>query len=408
MATKKTANATPDPDRRTFLSLTAAGALLAPGVVAAAPPLAPPKVAPPPAPEGLVINALGGLENPNAYLDSPAQAQDAAQGKPVSDDSARMIDARSLKEAHASGLTAVNITIGYVAGPMEPFEHSVRDIAKWDVLLRNYPNDLLQVLTADDILRAKKEGKMGVIYGFQNAAQIGDKPDRVDLFADFGVRIIQLTYNPRNVLGDGSAEPENKGLTPLGVEVVQRLNANKVLVDLAHSGERTCLDAIKASQAPIAISHTGCRALCDLPRNKTDAELRLMADKGGVAGVYFMPFLVPGGHPRADDVVRHIEHAIKICGEDHVGIGTDGSVSEIDDLGKYKTHLAKEVEVRRAAGIGAAGERADTYPFVIDLRGPDQFRKLAEMLRRRRHSAARIDKILGLNFLRLMREVWPA
>ena len=121
-----------------------------------------------------------------------------------------------------------------------------------------------------------------------------------------------------------------------------------------------------------------------------------------------MPFLALSGHARAADVVAHIDHAIDVCGEDHVGIGTDGTVSQIDDLQAYQVVLAREIEQRRAAGISAAGESADTYPFVVDLRGPDQFRELERLLAAKGYSEGRIDKILGLNFLNYARTIWGA
>ncbi len=285
---------------------------------------------------------------------------------------------------------------------------TIQQIGVWDRIVRTHPKDLLKVETAADILRAKREGRIGIIFGFQNAAQVGDKLDRIDTFADLGVRVIQLTYNPANQIGDGSMAPGNRGLTPFGREVVARLNRNRVMVDLSHSGEQTCLDAARASTQPISINHTGCRAITNLPRNKTDQELRLVADKGGFVGIYFMPFLAASGHARATDVVAHIEHALKVCGEDHVGIGTDGTVTAIDDLQAYASALAKEVAARKAAGIGAKGERADTYPFVVDLRGVNQFRELADRLAARGHSTAVIEKILGQNFLRYAREIWPS
>ncbi len=275
-----------------------------------------------------------------------------------------------------------------------------------DMLLRRYPRDLAKILSAADIRRAKTEKKIGIIYGFQNGAMMGKDAGRVDVFANMGVRIFQLTYNPANQLGEGSMAPDNRGLTPFGREVIERLNAQRMIVDLSHSGEKTCLEAARASKAPISINHTGCRAVTDLPRNKTDAELRLVAEKGGFVGIYFMPFLNISGHARADDVVRHIDHAVNICGEDHVGIGTDGTVGQIDDLQAYEAVLAKEIAERRAAGISAAGERPDTYPFVVDLRGPDQFRKLIGLLAARGYSSRRIEKVMGLNFLRHAESVW--
>jgi membrane dipeptidase len=199
---------------------------------------------------------------------------------------------------------------------------------------------------------------------------------------------------------------ENRGLTALGREVVARLNARHVMVDLSHSGEQTCLEAARVSTAPISINHTGCRAVTDLPRNKTDAELKLVAERGGFIGIYFMPFVNASGHAHAEDVVAHIDHAVNVCGEDHVGIGTDGSVTQIDDLHAYQTMLAKEIAQRQAAGISAAGERPDTYPFVVDLRGPQQFHKLAQLLAQKGYSTARIEKILGLNFLSFAQTVW--
>lgn len=349
----------------------------------------------------LIINALGDLGNPNLELTRP-------QGNNPVDMEGPEIDARTLSDARASGLSAVNVTLGYVGGSDEPFEYTIRTIGQWDALLRAHPGDLAKIYTAADILRARDSGKIGIIYGFQNAAMVGNDAKRVDIFADLGVRVIQLTYNPANQLGDGSMVPENRGLTAFGREVVARLNEKRVMVDLSHSGQNTCLDAARASTAPISINHTGCRALADLPRNKTDEELRLVASKGGFIGIFFMPFLRMDGHPHAEDVVAHIEHAINVCGEDHVGIGTDGYTTGIDDLQLYSAHLAKEVAERARAGLGATGERADTYPFVVDLRGPNQFRKLIDLLKARGHSEARIEKIMGLNFLAIAKEVWGA
>ena len=193
---------------------------------------------------------------------------------------------------------------------------------------------------------------------------------------------------------------------PFGREVIERCNAQKLMVDLSHSGFRTCFEAAHFSPRPISINHTGCRALNDVPRNKSDEELRLVASKGGFVGIYFMPFLAKDGHARAEDVVAHIDHAVKVCGEDHVGIGTDGGTTAIDDLAAYRSHVARQIEQRRAAGIGAPGENADVLPLILDLQGPTQFERLAHLLAQRGYPERRIDKILGLNFLAFAREIW--
>jgi membrane dipeptidase len=346
----------------------------------------------------VIINALGGLENPNAGT-TPADAL-----LPTSDEIA--VDERALADARASGLTAVNITLGYVMGDLLPYEHTLHEIEVWDSVIGKHRGELLRVLTADDIVRAEREGKIGIIYGFQNAVQVGTDTGRVRQFADLGVRVVQLTYNQANHLGDGSMAPGNRGLTPFGREVVEALNEANLMVDLSHSGQQTCLDAARHSTQPISINHTGCRAVTDLPRNKTDEELRLVAGQGGFIGIYFMPYLNPTGHATAADVVEHIVHAVNVCGEDHVGIGTDGSVTAIDDLDAYRAELAAHTAARAAAGVAATGESSDTFPFVLDLRGVGQFRELAGLLEARGYTSTRIEKILGRNFHAYATRVW--
>ncbi len=344
--------------------------------------------------QAILINTLGGLENPNEP--SPSNPGDATAA----------VNARAIADARASGITAINMTIGYVFGKGDPLKQSLDAISQWDELIRAHSADLTKILAAADIRRAKWQGKIGLIYGFQNAAMMGDDAALVDRFADLGMRVIQLTYNGPNEIGGGSMAPGNPALSAFGRSVIERLNTRRVIVDLAHSGQRTCIDATHASRQPVAISHTGCRALADLPRNKTDAELRLVAERGGYVGIYFMPFLAVNRNATSADVVAHIEHAVEVCGEDHVGVGTDGSFTTVDDLETYKAALAKENAERRAAGISAPGEGPDIYPFVVDLRGPNQYRELAVKLSARGHSDSRIEKLLGRNFLRYAREVW--
>lgn len=350
----------------------------------------------------LVINALGVLDNPNLAIE-PSRGD---RGAMAYSSTGQNVDARSLADARAAGLTAVNITLGHVAGSAEPFEATVADIAGWNAFIRAHPQALRLVLSAADIDAAQAARQVGVIYGFQNTEMLGDRVDRVALFAGLGVRVIQLTYNGRNAVGCGATVPDDTGLTPFGAEVVERIQAEGLLLDLSHSSERTCLDALRLARRPLAITHTGCRAVADHPRNKSDAELRGLADVGGVVGLYFMPYLRLAGQPMAPDLIAHLEHALDVCGEDHVGLGTDGGTTAIDDMAAYRRMLAEETELRRAMGIGAPGETPDVSLFLPDLCGPTQFTRLAELLAARGHGAARIDKILGGNFRRVMQEAW--
>jgi membrane dipeptidase len=221
-------------------------------------------------------------------------------------------------------------------------------------------------------------------------------------FARRGVRIMQLTYNGANAVGAGCMVADAQGLTPFGHDVLDAMAAARVLPDLSHAHETTLGDALAHFQGPLLVSHTGCRALADHARNLGDDALAAVADSGGMVGIYAMPFLRDRGQPMLADWVRHLEHALDVCGEDHVGVGTDGPISAIDDVPAYMRYLAEDVAERRRLGVSATGEDPEVALFLPDCCGPGQFAQLAETLAARGHGAARIDKLLGGNALRLL------
>jgi len=315
------------------------------------------------------------------------------------------IGAAELDGIRATGLTAINFTVGTVGRYAHDYEDTIRNIAWCDREIAAHPETLLKITHGTQLDEAKHSGRLGIIYGFQDTTMYGENLDRYDEFHDFGVRIVQLTYNRRNLMGDGCLEAGNAGLSKLGRDMVARMNDSGTLVDLSHCGQRTTHEGIEASKKPVAITHAGCAALNDNPRNKKDEELKLLADRGGVIGIYVMPYLRSKGQVMADDVIAHIEYAVKVCGEDHVGIGTDGGTSAIDITPAFKKEFAEQVAERQKRGISAPGERADSYTFAPDLNTPRRFETLATLLARRGHPDARIGKILGGNFARLFREV---
>lgn len=319
------------------------------------------------------------------------------------------LTAAELADARASGLSAIVLTLapsGRFRFRDAAFETTVQQIAHHEAQIAAHPDGLLAVRRGADLERAQRERKVGLIYGFQETSPLGEDPDRIALFQRLGVRVIQLTHNKRNLVGDGCMEPGNAGLSQYGLQVIERLNAERVLVDLAHGGQRTMREAIAASKAPIIISHTGCRALSDLPRNTADAELRAMAERGGVAGMIFWPYLREQGQPTAEDLIRHIEHAIKVCGEDHVGIGTDNSVSPMPRTPEFEKSNREFMEMLIKDGVLSAGRSPELYTFIPELNHARRFETLAAMLSSRGHPDARIAKVLGGNFARVMREVW--
>ena len=323
-------------------------------------------------------------------------------------DSGRPLTPDEVAEVRESGITAFNVTIGSVGNepPLAAFEAIVRDIARLDAEIERHPDVLARVRTAADIRAAKRDGRCGLVYGLQDGVSFEDDLDRLQTLRQFGVMVIQPTYNRRNLLGDGSMEPADAGLSRDGVEAIERMNALGILVDLSHCGRRTAMDAIRVSSKPVAFTHTGCAALADHPRNRTDAELRAVAERGGVAGIYVMPYLAGGRQPTGADVVAHVEHAWNVCGEDHVSIGTDGTLSAIVLTPEFVEAFRENTRRRREAGIAAPGETDDGYLFASDLNTPRRLETLAGMLVARGHSEARVERLLGANLLRVFGEAW--
>lgn len=330
-----------------------------------------------------------------------------APGDPAAED-APELSVRSVADARASAITAVNVTVGPVGErpSLAAFEGIFRDLARWEGEISRHRDVFLRVNGPADLEAARASGRVGLVYGLQDGVAFHDDLSRLDVLHRFGVRIIQPTYNLRNLLGDGCLEPDGAGLSRAGQEAVRRMNALGILVDLSHCGRRTTREALAASKQPVAFTHTGCAAVADHPRNKTDEELKALADKGGVAGIYFMPYLKPGAQPMAEDVVKHVEHAVKVAGEEHVGVGTDGAISAVDLTPEYRARLEEDIARRKKAGIGAPGEVAGIYTFVPDLNTPRRIQKLGELLAARGHGSSRIEKILGGNFARLFKEAW--
>jgi membrane dipeptidase len=335
----------------------------------------------------VVIDALGGINDFGAK----------SFEDPLSD--------RLLADIKQAGLTAISMTLS-VGTNGNRIDKAIRRIATFDEKIAGAPDHLLRVRKAADLKRAKETGRTGIIYNFQDTSLLETDLANVELFQKLGLRVIQLTYNQRNPTGDGCLEPANAGLSMFGRSLVEKLGEQRIVMDMSHAGQATIAEAIALAKRPPVISHTGCRALNDVPRNVYDRELRALADKGGVAGMYFMPFLVAAGQAHAEDLIRHLEHAVKICGEDHVGLGTDGSVTGVQIDDSYRAAQQREHDSRVARGLNAPGEAPDRYQFIAEYNDPLRFLRLAEDLSKRGWPARRIEKLLGANFARVFGEVW--
>lgn len=358
---------------------------------------------------GLVLAALGtGSASAADFTDAVIIDGQGAVVDPFRKPEDKRFSTRALTEIRASGQTACSMTVSAVGNSLDVWDKTIKIIASIDQALLDNPEVGLKALTAADIRRAKSERRLALVYNTQDTALIGPELDRIELLKGLGVRVVQLTYNNRNLSGDGCLEPANAGLSKLGRATIERIEHEKLLLDLSHAGQRTVAEALAAATRPPTISHTGCRALNDNPRNQWDSELKACADKGGVIGIYWMPFLVASSKPTGADLVRHIEHAVQVCGEDHVAIGTDGMLHKtvIDD--KARAEQKEFFEDRAKRGIAAPGEGADIFNLVIEWDDHLRYHHLADGLARAGWNSKRIEKILGGNLLRLYGEAWGA
>ncbi len=308
--------------------------------------------------------------------------------------------ADTLAAVRQSGISAINFT---VSDPT--FEGTVGNIAAVEALVERHPDAFMLVRQHSDIARAKRESRIGILPGFQYTAFLEENPERIEIFRRLGVRIMQLTYNNRSIFGDGCLEPGNAGLSKTGIAAVKKMNDLGVAVDLSHSGYRTTSEGIAESVKPVLITHSGCAAVYPHPRSKPDEILRSLADRGGYFGVYLMPYVVASPTvPTREHVLDHLVHAINVCGADHVGIGSDGSIQKTVLTAEQKASFDQDIARRKKLGIGAPGE--DRYPYVPDLNGPDHMEIIATELAKRGQPASVIEKVLGANFQRVIGEIW--
>ena len=336
----------------------------------------------------IVIDALGGIQDPYEVAEVTRFSE------------------RGFNETMATGVTMLRDTVFPVGNVADPWGEYQKAIKSYQNFLAANPDRLILVRSAADILKAKREKKFGILLGTQDSCMVGPELDRLAQMKKDGVMTVQLTYNNRNLAGDGALEPANAGLSKLGRKTIERIETEKLLLDLAHGGARTMAEATAHAKRPLVISHTGARALADHVRNTEDSTIKAVADKGGVVGVYFMPFLTMDSHPKGSDLIAHIEHVAKVAGEDHVGIGTDNGVLPVllDEASKKKMDEWQKERIKQ--GIAAPGEAVGVYTLVADYNSVDRYRRLAVDLQKRGWSQARLEKLFGGNFLRVYKEAW--
>ena len=224
------------------------------------------------------------------------------------------------EEVRDGGIDAVHVTIAYWENTKETLEN----IGQWHRRFRIFNDLIMPVRQASDILEAKRQGKVGIIFGFQNCSPIEDDLKMVQILHELGVRIMQLTYNNQSLLGAGCYEDNDAGITRFGKEVIREMNRVGMIIDMSHSGERSTLEAIELSERPIAITHANPSFFHAALRNKSDRVLKALGESGGMFGFSLYPFhLKNGADCTLQEFCEMIARTAEMVGIDRLGIGSD-------------------------------------------------------------------------------------
>lgn len=297
-----------------------------------------------------------------------------------------------------SGINIIHPAIG-LGGGVNAYETALKWFASWNAFIANNDAYFMRIDSVADLDRVKGSGKLGVILGLQNSAHFRSPAD-VDYFKTLGQRVSQLTYNSRNLIGNGATERNDGGISDFGVAIIERMNKVGMAVDVSHCGDQTTLDAFEISKKPVLITHSNARALVPgHPRVKTDEAIKKVGVSGGVMGISAVRMFVKVDEPTTiEHVLNHFDHVKKLIGPEHIGVGSD-----IDLYGYDKMPAEANKQLR----AGYKGSYA--FREKIDIEGLDHPKRmfdLTEGLIRRKYSDADIQGILGGNFKRVLAEIW--
>lgn len=281
---------------------------------------------------------------------------------------------------------------------------AIRRIADWLRVIRERKHELMRVTDTGGFRQAKAEGSLGILFHFQNSLPLEQSIELVDVYHALGVRVIQLTYNVRNFVGDGCLEPNDAGLSAFGRRLIKAMNRAGIAVDCSHTGIQTTLDAMDVSEQPVVFSHNLTKAVCDSPRNLSDEQIKRVAEMGGVIGINgFPPFVAKKRRPTLDDLLKHVDHIADLVGIEHVGIGIDFEYIGDSMQAASKAHYDTFVETGQ---WDPKDYPPPPYYYPQGLDDPRCFPNLTKALLERGYDEVETKQVLGDNFMRVYSQIW--
>ncbi|HEY4164301.1 MAG TPA: membrane dipeptidase [Dongiaceae bacterium] len=299
------------------------------------------------------------------------------------------VDLHHLGQWKRAGVNYLSVNIGY---DVVPWRKSLSTIAAFRAWVQQHPDEYVMVETVDDIARAKREGKLAVTFDLEGMNALDGDANMVGAYYALGVRHMLFAYNMNNLAG-GGCHDDDQGLTDFGRAVIREMNRVGMVVDCSHTGYRTTMEAMEASQAPVIFSHSCSKAVWKHGRNITDDQIKACAKTGGVIGINGLGIFLGKNDISSENFVNHVTHTAEVAGVEHVGIALDYAFDTdgIEDvIGDHTNYWPK-----------------DEYPGgVIDFIPPEQLPEITEVMLRRGFSDAEVTGILGGNFMRVARQVW--
>lgn len=303
------------------------------------------------------------------------------------------------------GVSAINLT---AVSPWSNLEKSLLELEANLQTIASLSDIAFVVETADDILRAGAEGKLGIIIGAQHSLMVEKDVALLAAFRRLGMRILQPTYNEPCVFGQGAPDTgaRDKGITELGRAWVAEMHANRLLIDLSHCGHRTSADYIAEAKKPVVFSHANAYAVCASPRNKPDPLIRAVAKNGGLIGaVMWAPATKHATRPTLDDYLDHVDHMVKVGGIEHVAFASDVAEGHPPDREKWEKSFGPRGLYPNITGVLGSWYEWETR-LNADYSSLAHTPRIVDGLKRRGYSAGDAEKILSGNWLRVLREVW--
>ncbi len=296
----------------------------------------------------------------------------------------------------SSSINIFHIAVG-TGGP-DAFMSTYDFIAGWNSFLAGRDEYFTRIDSPGDLDRVKTSGKIGILLGVQNSEHFRTPKD-VDKFYHMGQRVSQLTYNTRNLIGNGSTERRDEGISDFGVAIIEEMNKVGMAVDVSHCGDRTSYEAFDLSKKPVLITHSNVRALNPHPRCKPDEVIKKVGEKGSVMGITGVRNFVKGSEPTTiEDLLNQFDYVAKLIGVEHLGIGSDIDLDGYDDM-------PPEEYKRLKAGYKASYAFRDKID-IDEVAHPKRMYDLTDGLIRRKYTDDQLIGILGGNFSRVLKEIW--